>query len=63
MTWNRRDMKVAAFAERLMCEFPEWTTTEAVTAAERIVDTAEQMSFQMDVERDLDALPVYGEVA
>lgn len=60
MSWGRRDLKIAAFAERLMCEFPGWTTSQAVYAAERIVDTAEQMQFQMDVEADLAALPTVG---
>ena len=63
MTWNRRDMKVAAFAERLLVEFPEWTTTQAVDVSTRIIEASEQMSFQIAVERDLAALPVQGEAA
>ena len=56
--WTRRDLKVASFAERLMCEFPDWSSSQAVLAAERIIETAEQMQFQMDVEGWLAELPL-----
>lgn len=74
MTWDRRDLKIAAFAERLLCEFPDWTTTQAVIAAERIIAAAEEMGEEVDrrrerlafittMRRDLDQLPVLGDAA
>jgi len=43
---------------RLIVEFPTWSNEQAWTAATRIVAYSEQMQFQLDVERDLDALPI-----
>ena len=53
-----RDDKVLLFTLRLLREFPDWRYEEAHMAASRIVDAAEQMAFEMDVERDLESLPV-----
>lgn len=55
MSHNQR---VAQFMGRLLIEFPEWTNTQALDAAERIIAHGEQMQFQMDVEADLAALPM-----
>lgn len=52
----------AHFMERLLIEFPDWTNQQAYTAAVRIVEHAQQAAFQLDVERDLAALPLTTEV-
>jgi hypothetical protein len=74
VTWDRHDLKVAAFAERLLVEFPDWSTSQAVVAAERIIDAAEEMGAEVDrrrerlafitaTRRDLEQLPVLGDAA
>lgn len=50
--------RVAHFMERLLTEFPEWSNETALHTAQRIIEVGEQMAFQMDVERDLAALPL-----
>jgi hypothetical protein len=55
---TRHERKVGQFAWRLLEEFPEWDTDQAFRAAESIVTHSEQMQFQMDVEADLDRLPM-----
>lgn len=55
---TRRDLKIASFANRLAEMFPNWTTSEAVHAATRLIENSEQMAFQMDVEAWLAELPL-----
>jgi len=55
-------MTAEQLMERLITEFPGWSNEQAWTAATRIVAYSEQMQFQLDVERDLAALPLTTEV-
>lgn len=57
------EQRIELLSLRLRYEFPNWTVDEADTAAARIVHTTDQMAFQIDVERDLDALPTTHEEA
>lgn len=44
--------------ERLLDMFPEWSFAEAKYHAATIQAYTEQISFQLDVERTIDALPL-----
>lgn len=51
-------MRVEQMYIRLREEFPDFTPEVAWGHAERITAVAEQMAFQLDVERDIAALPL-----
>ena len=50
--------KILRYAGRLQIEFPEHSWAWCKEAAETILRHAELMAFEMDVQADLDALPV-----
>lgn len=51
-------MTVGLLIERLLAEFPTWSNEQAYEAATQITAYAARLRFQLEVERDLDALPL-----
>lgn len=52
------EQRVERFSYRLRHMFPGWTRVEADCAARRLVENADQISFQLEAEAGLADIPI-----
>jgi hypothetical protein len=53
--------RVEVLAGRLLAMFPDWGVHKAVVCARRVVETTDQMAFQVEAEQGLAEIPVISE--